>query len=327
VPLLNSVRHRRGWLTPLLFLAVSLALSACGGADSAPDAEPAAEGSAASFPVSVQSGPMQGGEPVTIEARPRSIVSLSPTATEMLWAIGAADQVVAVDDQSDYPAGVPTTELSGYEPNVEAILGYEPDLVVSSGDSGDLVASLDKVEVPVLLLPSAADLEESYSQIERLGAATGHVPEAAEVVAEMRAGIEKALADTPDVEGTTYFHELGPDLFTVSASTFIGEVYRLFDLTNIADKAGSGDDYPQLSSEYVVSADPDLVFVADNECCGVTPGEVRARPGWQRMSAVRDGGIHVVDEDITSRWGPRVVDFVELVGTIVAEHQRVRPAA
>jgi iron complex transport system substrate-binding protein len=306
---------------------LALALSACGGADTARDDEPASGGTAASFPVSVKSGPMKGGELVTIEARPRSIVSLSPTATEMLWAIGADDQVIAVDDQSDFPEGVPTTELSGYEPNVEAILGYEPDLVVSSGDSGDLVASLDKVEVPVLLLPSATDLDESYAQIERLGAATGHVREAAEVVAEMRAGIEAAVAEAPDAAGLTYFHELGPDLFTVSGRTFIGEVYGLYGLRNIADAAGKGDDYPQLSSEYVVSADPDLVFVGDNECCGVTPADVRARPGWKEMSAVRDGGIYVVDEDITSRWGPRVVEFVELVGKILAEQDRLRPAA
>jgi iron complex transport system substrate-binding protein len=209
---------------------------------------------------------------------------------------------------------------------VEAILGYEPDLVVSSGDSGDLVSSLTKVEVPVLLLPSATDLEESYTQIERLGAATGHVVEAAEVVAEMQAGIEKAVAEAPDAQGLTYFHELGPDLFTVTGNTFIGEIYGLFGLSSIADAAGKGDDYPQVSSEYVVSADPDLVFVGDHECCAVTPEDVRARPGWAQMSAVRDDRINVVDEDITSRWGPRVVEFVELVGEIVAEQHRVRPA-
>ncbi|MDQ4051284.1 MAG: ABC transporter substrate-binding protein [Actinomycetota bacterium] len=318
---------RRSWPALSLVLSLSLALSACGGDDTAHDDEPAT-GSDGTFPVSVVSGPMEGGEEITVEAEPTSIVSLSPTATEMLWAIGAEDQVVAVDDQSDYPVGVPTTELSGYEPNVEAILGYEPDLVVTSGDSGDLVSSLDKVGVPVLVLPSATKLEESYDQIERLGAATGHDEEAAEVVTEMQTGIEEAVAAAPDARGLTYFHELGPDLYTVTGNTFIGEVYGLFGMTSVADETGKGDDYPQLSTEYVVSSDPDLVLLADNECCGITPADVQKRPGWEQMSAVRNDRIHLVDEDITSRWGPRVVEFVELVGKLVAEHQaQLQPAA
>lgn len=325
MPLNSSLRRRTNWSVLPLFLALLLALSACGDEkDDAADDEPSATASDAAsetaFPVSVLSGPLDGGEEITVEAEPQSIISLSPTATEMLWAVGADEQVVAVDDQSDFPEGVPTTELSGYEPNVEAILNYEPDLVIASGDSGDLVSGLGAVDVPVLLLPSAVDLDEAYSQIERVGAATGHVAEAAELVGEMQTGIEAALAEAPDGEGLTYFHELGPDLYTVTGSTFIGEIYSLFGMQSIADAAGEGDEYPQLSSEYVVSEDPDFVLLADNECCGITPEDVKARPGWQEMSAVRDDRIHVVNEDITSRWGPRVVEFVELIGALLAEH-------
>ena len=321
MPPINSLRRRTSWSVLPLFLALLLALSSCGDEkDDAGDDEPSAAASDAAFPVSVLSGPMDGGEEITVGTEPQSIISLSPTATEMLWAIGADEQVLAVDDQSDYPEGVPTTELSGYEPNVEAILNYEPDLVVASGDSGDLVAGLGAVDVPVLLLPSAVDLDEAYSQIERLGAATGHIAEAAEVVGEMQTGIEAALAEAPDGAGLTYFHELGPDLYTVTGSTFIAEIYSLFGMKSIADAAGEGDEYPQLSSEYVVSEDPDLVFLGDNECCGVTPEDVQARPGWQEMSAVRDDQIHIVSEDVTSRWGPRVVEFVELIGDLLAEH-------
>ena len=178
------------------------------------------------------------------------------------------------------------------------------------------------VGVPVLLLPSAADLDESYSQIERLGAATGHVAEAAGVVAHMRTGIKAAVAKAPHAAGLTYFHELGPDLYTVTGKTFIGEIYGLFGLHSIADAAGKGDDYPQLSSESVVSQDPDLVFLADHACCDVTPGDVRERPGWQQMSAVRGDRVQEVDADITSRWGPRVVEFAEQVGRLLAQRAR-----
>lgn len=313
-------RPRRSVRSALACLAAaSLLLAGCGDDDSGgDDTSPAASGG--EFPVDVLSGPVDGGETITVEDEPTSIISLSPTTTEMLWAVGAGDQVVAVDDQSDYPEDIPVTELSGFEPNIEAILGYEPDLVLASGDTGGLVKGLEAVDVPVLLLPSAADLDESYSQIERVGAATGHTDEAEKVVEEMRSGIEAAVDAAPDATGVTYFHELGPDLFSVSSDTFIGQVYSLFGLENIADAAGEGDQYPQLSSEYVVSADPDLVFIGDNECCGVTPDDVAGRAGWEDMKAVRNDQLHLVDEDMTSRWGPRVADFAESISEILTDN-------
>lgn len=286
------------------------------GADQATASGTADEGA---FPVTVLSGPLEGGTELTIDERPEAIVSLSPTATETLWAIGAGDQVVAVDDQSDHPEGVPTTSLSGYQPNVEAILGYEPDLVVTTGDTGDLVSGLEKAGVPTLLLPSATDLEEAYSQMERLGAATGHVAEATALVGQMQEDIAAAVESAPDAEGTTYYHELDPTGYSVTGETFIGEVYALFGLTSIADEAANGDPYPQLSSEYVVEADPDLVFLADTECCDVSVEDVAERAGWGGMTAVESGAVVALDEDIASRWGPRVVDFVELVGEELAE--------
>lgn len=305
----------------LTWVGCLLVLAGCGGApapEAAPDDRAAVAGR---FPVTVASGAPGSGDRVTLDARPTSIVSLSPTATEMLWAVGAGDQVVAVDDQSDYPAGVPTTGLSGYEPNVEAVLSYEPDLVVAAEDSGDLVAGLEAAGVPTLLLPAADDLAASYAQLERVGAATGHVARAARVVAETRDGIERAVERAPDAAGLTYFHELTPDLYTTTGDTFIGEIYGRFGLESIADRAGSGDDYPKLSAEYVVSADPDFVFLADTECCGVTVDAVTRRPGWDSVAAVENGHVVEVDEDIASRWGPRVVELAQAVAEVVAEHR------
>lgn len=305
--------------------AASLALVACGGdTDDPPTAAPeSTAGTDGTFPVDVLSGPLDGGEEVTVEARPEAVVSLSPTATEMLFAVGAGDQVVAVDDQSDFPEGVPVTDLSGYTPNVEAVLGYGPDLVVTSSDDADVIAGLEAAAVPVLVLPSATDLDEAYSQIERVGAATGHVGEAAEVVGQMQTDIEAAVASAEQVgtgggEALTYFHELDPTLFTATSDTFIGEVYGLFGLENVADAVGDGDPYPQLSAEYVVEADPDLVFLADGECCQVTPEAVAQRAGWADLAAVQAGQVTAVDEDVASRWGPRVVEFARTVGEIVA---------
>ena len=320
-PTTTSRRHRR--LLPLLFVLLSLVLTGCGSVDTVDEASETSPSATADpeFPVSVLSGPADGDTQVTLEAEPTSIVSLSPTATEMLWAVGAGDQVVAVDDQSDYPADVPTTKLSGYQPNVEAILAKEPDLVIASDDTGDLVSGLKKARVPTLILPAAEDLEETYSQMERVGQATGHVEEAEELVDETRTGIEQAVADAPDAEGVSYFHELSPDLYTATSDTFIGEVYGLFGLDNVADEAKGADDYPQLSSEYVVGADPDLVFLADNQCCGVAEKDVAQRPGWEQVPAVADEQVHVLDEDIASRWGPRTLDFVQQVSELLQERE------
>lgn len=317
----TSLRRQRPLLVPVLLL-LALLLAGCGGVDTVDErAESSSPSSsaAADFPVSVLSGPVDGDTEITLDQEPTSIVSLSPTATEMLWAVGAGEQVVAVDDQSDYPKGVPTSKLSGYQPNIEAILKYEPDLVVASDDTDDLVAGLDKARVPTLVLPAAADLDEAYSQMERVGEATGHADEAADLVEETQTGIEEAVEAAPDADGASYFHELSPDLYSATGDTFIGSVYGLFGLENVADAARGGDDYPQLSSEYVVGADPDLVFLADSFCCGVSTQDVAKRPGWGQVPAVAEGQVHVIDEDIASRWGPRTLDFAEQVSEILQQ--------
>ncbi|MDJ0399068.1 ABC transporter substrate-binding protein [Rhodococcus rhodochrous] len=251
---------------------------------------------------------------------PQAIVSLSPTSTEMLYAVGAGDQVVAVDDRSDYPADAPVTDLSGYTPNVEAILGYEPDLVVANADTADLVAGLEQAGVETLILPAAENLDDTYAQIEQLGAVTGHVGDAAELVAQMKTDIDEILAGLPERETPlSYYHELDNTFYTVTDDTYIGEIYSMLGLTSIAT---GGDGYPQLSAEYVLEQNPDVIFLADGQCCGVTPEVVAERAGWGELTAVRDGRVYVLDEDIASRWGPRVVDLMRevarLIGTIPA---------
>jgi iron complex transport system substrate-binding protein len=293
------------------FLAglVALSLAACGsgGATAGP---PASASETAPFPVSIETA--EGT--VTIDERPSSIVSLSPTATEMLFGIGAGDQVVAVDDQSDYPASVPTTDLSGFEPNIEAIVSYAPDLVVLAGDAGGVVKGLDKLDVPVLVQPAAATIDDTYEQIEQLGAATGNDGGAADVVEQMRSDVEEIVASAPDGAGTTVYHELDDTYYSVTSDTFIGQVYSMFGVENIADEAkGAGSGYPQLSSEYIVDRDPTLIVLADGECCGQSAATVADRPGWGELTAVTAGSVIAIDDDVASRWGPRVVEFMREV--------------
>jgi iron complex transport system substrate-binding protein len=253
-------------------------------------------------------------------AVPKRIVSLSPTATESLFAIGAGKQVIAVDDQSNYPKRAPRTKLSGFTPNVEAIAEYRPDLVVIAYDPGDLRSSLQKLHIPVLLQDAAKTLPEAYGQIRRLGTITGHRKQAEAVVNRMKNRIKKLVAHSRNRgRGLTYYHELTPDLYSVTSKTFVGRVYSLFGLRNIADAADkTGSGYPQLSPEYVVSAAPDLIVLADSVCCGQTPRSVASRPGWGRVPAVRNGLVLRIDDSIASRWGPRIVNLVRAVDSALS---------
>jgi cobalamin transport system substrate-binding protein len=253
-------------------------------------------------------------------AAPTRIVSLSATATESLFAIGAGKQVVAVDDQSDYPKQAPHTTLSGFTPNVEAIVGYKPDLVIAAYDPAGIAATLRGLGIRVLVQDAAKTIEGAYAQIRQLGAVTGHAREAAAVVARMKKRIGELLAkSTRRARGLTVYHELEPDLYSATSKTFIGQIYSKFGLKNIADAADTGETgYPKLSPEYVVSQSPDIVVLADIRCCGQSAKTVAARPGWSRISAVRTGTIVRIDDSIASRWGPRIVDFVRAIAAALA---------
>jgi iron complex transport system substrate-binding protein len=289
-------------------VVVALVALACGGGSGNPEVSARTPRDKA-FPVSIRAA--NGG--VEVPRRPRRIVSLSPTATEMLFAIGAGAQVVAVDDQSDYPAGAPTTELSGFEPNVEAIAAFEPDLVVAS--SGGSLKTLGDLDIPLLVQPAPRTFRDVYSQFEQLGTATGHKAGAEDEVATMKSRLQKIVASAPRFKDRpTYYHELDNTYFSVTSDTFIGRVYGLVGLRNIADQAdGAGTGYPQLSAEYIIRSDPDLIFLADTQCCNQTPARVARRPGWDQIEAVEHDSVVVVGDDVSSRWGPRLVDFLHRV--------------
>ncbi len=305
-----------------LFAAIALALTACGGDDDdsrtagAPSTEAAPTTEAEQFPVTVAGS---DGE-VTLDARPERIVSLSPALTEMLYAVSAGQQVEAVDELSNYPVDAPRTDLSGFTPNVEAIAGYEPDLVVLSDDIQDVVGGLDALGIPVLRLGAADTIEQTYDQIEVIGAATGHLAEAVALTGQMSEEIAAIVAALPPRDTPlTYYHELDDILFTVTSQTFIGQVYELIGLVNIADEVGAADNpYPQLSPEFLLTADPDLIFLADTKCCGQSAQTLAARAGFGELTAVRTGQVVLLDDDVASRWGPRVVDFLRNVADAAA---------
>ncbi|MFI7676822.1 ABC transporter substrate-binding protein [Actinophytocola sp. NPDC049390] len=315
---MSSTARRLAALT----IAGALLVAGCANRDQASDQPPgdsfdAATGSEA-FPVTIEQA---GGEPVTIEQRPTRIVSLSASNTETLYAVGAGEQVVAVDEQSDYPEDAPKTDLSGLTPNVEAISGYEPDLVVISDDAENLVQSLTAIDVPVLAVPAAQTLDDVYAGMTAIGKATGHADEAADLVERTRADLDKIVADTPKpATALTYYHELDTTLYSATSKTFIGQIYSLFGLTNIADPADvDAGGYPQLSNEAILQADPDLIFLADVQCCGQSAETVAQRPGWDTLKAVQNDNVVELNDDLASRWGPRIVDLATSIADAVTK--------
>jgi iron complex transport system substrate-binding protein len=251
---------------------------------------------------------------VTLPAHPDRIVSLSDAATEDLFAIGAGRQVVAVDEYSTYPATAPRTKLSGFAPNIEAIARYNPDLVVTSQNVDHIESQLAALHIPVLFEPAPANLSGAYAQIEQLGSATGHAGAATGVVASMRRQVAAIVASVKkERPPLTVYHELDQTYYSASSETFIGQLYRLLGLRNIADRARKAGPYPQLSSEYIVASNPDLIVLADTACCGQSDRTVAARPAWSRISAVRNHDVLAVDDTVASEWGPRVLLFLKAV--------------
>jgi iron complex transport system substrate-binding protein len=253
---------------------------------------------------------------VTIMKRPARIVSLSATATEDLYAVGAGIQVVAVDSYSTYPRQAPRTHLSGFTPNIEAIAKYRPDLVLIDTDANHIVRELGKVGIPVLVEPPAANLNSVYAEITQIAEATGHAQTATRVNTNIRRQVAAIVRAVPrPATPLTVYHELDQHFYSATSRTFIGQMYKLFGLVNIADKAKGSGTYPQLSAEYIIASNPDLIVLADTVCCEQTRSTVAARPGWSGIAAVKSGEVVPVNDSIASEWGPRIVLFLKAVAS------------
>ena len=300
---------RHGGIPLLILLGAVALLVPAGPASAAP-----------AFPVTVHAA----NGSVRITARPTAIVSLSPTATEMLYAIGAGSQVKAVDLNSDYPPGVARTQLDGNNPNVEAIAAYKPDLVVASDEATNVDRQLRALRIPVVSAPAAANLSQEYAQFDELGRVTGHEAQARAEVGKIKRQIAHIVASVhKPSRPVTYYYELDQTYYSAGSSTFIGQVLGQLGLRSIADAAkgtAANGGYPQLSGEFILKANPDYILLADTVCCGQSVATVAARPGWSGLAAVKSGRVLGLNDDVASRWGPRVVDLLSQVAAELRTH-------
>ncbi len=282
-------------------------------ATATPSPTPTATPTAAAYPRTVEDS---AGTAVTLEAAPERIISYSPGATEILYAIGAGDRVVATDDFSDFPAAAAELPKVAYSsPDPERALSLEPDLLLMATRQREQIEQFRSLGMTVLFLDSAQDIEGVFGTIELLGEVTGNAAEAADLATSMRARIEAVSAALDDVEeGPLVFFELTADLYTAGDGTFVGELLTLAKARNIA--AGAASPYPQLTAEAIIDAAPDVVLLADAEW-GESIETVCARPGWDAIPACVDERVHGVDGDLTSRPGPRIVDGLEQVARLL----------
>jgi iron complex transport system substrate-binding protein len=253
--------------------------------------------------------------------KPSCVVSLSPTATETLYAIGAGKQVQAVDKDSDYPTtGLPKKRIDSLNPSVEAIIGIcktsvshpspKPDLVIISYDANEIKAKLKAVGVNVVEQDAPSNVAGALDQIRQLGKLTGHVTKADALAVSIRTTIAQDIASVPKHprKTLTAYYELDTTYYSLTSSTFVGSLLKALGVANIADAKNTTADagYPQLSAEYIVSANPKMIFLADTISGKASASTVAKRPGFSKVAAVVDGEVIGLNDDIASRWGPRL---------------------
>ncbi len=250
---------------------------------------------------------------VRFESPPERIISLSPAATELVFAIGGGEQLVGATEHCNYPAAallLPRVGAGTLESmSREMIVGLEPDLVLCKWDYHQpLIETLEKLEIPVLAL-GADRLSELYDEAELLGRVCGRETESRAMVANMRSEIKSLtdrvagvhVGDRPSV-----FYEVWDEpLMTAGPGSFIGELLELAGLRNIFDDTTAR--YPKISEEVVVARNPDLILAPSTHAAAVSLEKLGRRQGWSEITAIRDGRAHLVDGDCVSRCGPRLV--------------------
>jgi len=265
---------------------------------------------AATYPQTIQGS---DGHTITLTQPPQRIVSLAAGYTEILFAVGAGRQVVAVDRFSDYPEATRSLPKLEYtNPSLEALAALQPDLVLLGARQRSSAATFEQAGLRVLLLnepDSVAGVLERVRQISRL---TGHATEGEALVRSMQNRIDaivRAVQGAPSQPKV--YHELDANLFSAAPNSFVGDLYTLLNARNIVPVGPNP--YPRLTNEAIVAANPDVIVLADGTQPGSTPDEVKRRPGWDVITAVRTGRIYVIDPNIVSRPGPRIVDALDML--------------
>jgi len=264
---------------------------------------------------------------VSLNTTPHRIISLAPSVTEILFAVGAGPQVVGDTKFCNYPPEADALpEIGGYSAktiSIEAIVDLTPDLVIAgTASQKSVVEALEKLNIPVIV-SAPASIDAVYHSIEQIGAITGHAPDAATVAASMRARMDAVtakIAAVPANQRPTVFWEVFDEpLTTAGPHTLIGQLIELAGATNVF--ADTSEDYPQVGTEVVVDRDPTVILGATTQQAKLTPEQIAQRPGWANIAAVRNRQVYLLDSDIMSRTGPRLADALEALAKVLYPEQ------
>jgi iron complex transport system substrate-binding protein len=322
-----------------ILLLTLVSLPACHRSTTGPDAAPRADTQSkrpaqadadpGGFPVTIDDSL---GRAVTVSKRPQRIVSLAPTHTEILFAVGAGDRVVGVTSHCNFPSEASRRQhVGGFAPetmSIETIVGLQPDLVLSAGLlHRRVIDALAPLGTPVAGL-DAARLDDVYRNVEIVGRLTGCREQGRKLAADLRNRVEQVklrLQHVPRSDRPNVFYLVWDQpLMTVGAQSYINEVVESAGGRNIFDDVAF--DYPQVSDEEVIARNPDIILAAASGEMEVRRRAIVERPGWQQLPAVRRQRIHFVDADRVSRPGPRLVEMVEVVARILHPEAFNEPA-
>lgn len=307
-----------------LFLAILLTfgvLAGCGETKTENNAKEQSTAQEAAFPITIKDALDQE---VVIEEKPEKLVSLMPSNTEIVFALGLGEELVGVSDYDNYPKEAMEKEnVGGMEFNVEKIISLNPDIVLahasSAHNSTEGLQQIRDAGIEVVVVNDASSFEDVYKSMEMIGQATGAEKEADKLVSDMKeklASIKEKATTISDNEKKSVYIEVSeePNLFTTGKNTFMQEMLDTINAKNIISEEG----WIQVDQEAVIAANPDAIITTYGAYSEKSPiDQINSRKGWQEITAVKEKQIVDVDSDMVTRSGPRLVEGVEAVAKAV----------
>lgn len=305
----------------LLAVGVMIGCSNSTTKESASNSKETKQATTQAFPVTITDA---SGKKVTIKEKPKRIVSVIPSDTEIAFALGLGKKIVGVSDYDNYPAETKSIEkIGGLEMNIEKITSLQPDLVLAHASNitqgGSAIDQLRKMGIPVLVVNDAKNFDGVYDSINMIGKATGTSEKATAIVEDMQAKFkdiqEKAKTLTADQRKKVLIEvQSTPDIYVAGKNTFMDQMLQIINAENVAGKL---DSWAKVDAEAMVAANPDIIITTSGDYDKDVVNKVLKRSGWEDVSAIKNKQVYDVNSDLVNRPGPRLVEGVEELGKAI----------
>ena len=318
---MNKQLWRKTGFFAIIFVLSVFLLAACGSTDQnneSADKDQTQTTQSDAFPVTIVD---DLGNDVTIEEKPETVVSILPSVTETLFALGLDEEIIGVSDFDNYPeAALEKDKIGDMEMNAEKIISLNPDVAFLSKynyeNHADTIKQFEELGIEVVIIDTEESFEATYKSIELIGTITGQTEEAEEVVSSMKeqlAEIEEKASQITEKKKVWVEVSAQPDIYTAGQNTFMNEMLNLLG----AENAATGEGWYSVNEEEAVQLNPDVIIVTYGDYVENAVEQVTSRAGWQEVTAVKNEAVYSVDSDMTTRTGPRLVDGVEELGKAI----------